>query len=328
MKPRLIPVVLALAQLASTPLSGQVPAESLLVHLPLTNDLKDHSPSQHWVTVSGKVSLREGAAYFRGQRDWLELPHLPLNDRAFAVGFWVRLTGDHPIYGLVEQRAARGRNQHFHLMLRGQLQPRLGFYLNDVVSPVPVANGKQWTHLLFQYTGTRQQIWINGRLIVERTARPYGGTSGKTYIGRNPRWRNVPARDFEGYMSDFRIYSRFLSGEEIANLARPMQLPVTAAATQASARPVGAEAQPRLGNIALPSSASIPFLSINQEELTIHGVAGQVYELQSSKNLEDWFPVATVTNRTGSVRLIDRANGRAGRSFYRVLVTAAGSSQN
>lgn len=299
-----------------------------MAHLPLTSDLKDHSPSQHLVTVSGKVSLREGAAFFGGQRDWLELPHIPLNDRAFAVGFWIRLTGDHSIYGLMEQRAASGRNQHFHLMLRGELQPRLGFYLNDVVSPVPVLNGNQWTHLLFQYTGTRQQIWINGRLIVERTARAYRGTSGKTIIGRNPRWRNVPGKDFEGYMSDFRIYGRSLSGEEIATLAHPMRLPVTTAAKQALAQPVGAEAQPTLGNVALPSSASIPFLSINEAELTIHGVAGQVYQLQYSRNLEDWFSVATLTNLTGSVQLIDRAYGKAGQSFYRVLVTPAGSSRD
>jgi hypothetical protein len=81
--------------------------QGLSVYLPMTIDLLDHSAHKLPVTVSGKVVIQDGAARFEGKEDWLELPHVPLNNRPFAIAMWIKVTGKYPVYGIVEQRAAK-----------------------------------------------------------------------------------------------------------------------------------------------------------------------------------------------------------------------------
>jgi hypothetical protein len=195
------------------------PAADLLVHLPLSRDLEDLSPTRASVRIVGSIRVEGGVAHFPGDNNWLELPAIPFARRAFAVAMWIEVGGTAQAYGLLEQRAANVQNQHLHLMLRGMLQPRLGFYVNDARSMTTLPRDT-WVHLLFQYTGTHQQIWIDGVLDTEREAAPYEGAPTTTAVGRNPRWSNVDARDFEGRMRDLRVYGRALTLEEIGALSR------------------------------------------------------------------------------------------------------------
>lgn len=186
----------------------------LLLYLPLAENLNDHSGNGHPIVNQTNVRIQNGAAYFDGLTNWLEAPNLPLNSGPFAVSMWIKPTGKHPMYGLLEQKASGKNNQWLHLMLRGGRQPYLGFYINDAISPedVPV---NEWTHLVFQYSGKRQEIWVNGQFLCARDSRAYGGKGGTLRIGYSPRWNNVPSRDFEGYMRELRIYNRALTEPEI-----------------------------------------------------------------------------------------------------------------
>lgn len=266
--------------------------QALLLHLPLTNDFKDQSPQRYEVDTEGAVEIRDGSAWFGVGAKWIEAPHLALNARPFAVALHVRPVG-HQHYGLVEQRGGTVGSQHLHLMLRGRLQPYFGFLGHDLMSPVSIPTN-QWTHLVFQFDGTRQQIWMNGDLICEGRAPAYAGTSGATRLGRSPRWSNVAAQDFEGGVRDVRIYGRKLSFEEIARLNNPAKTPAS-------------------------SDAPVPLLSSKGNTLTIRGTVGEVYEVEVTGNLDGpWQRLATLTNIAGYAQCPDPDAARPGDRYYRI----------
>lgn len=294
--------------------------QGLSVYLPMTIDLLDHSAHRLSVTVSGKVVIQDGAARFEGKEDWLELPHVPLNNRPFAIAMWIKVMGKFPVYGIVEQRAAKAPNQHFHLMLRDNLQPYFGFYVNDAMSPLTLPSNGEWAHLVFQYTGNHQQIWINGRLICERAATAYAGETGITTIGKNPRWDNVPAKDFQGFLRDFRIYARALSVAEIGLLQKP-QNDMTTAPLITTKTLAGTQRKAAISSATADVVAALPFLSIEGNKLTVSGESGQVYVLQATTNLfEGWQPVAVLTNLNGRVEFTDTDSASFGQRFFRVQI--------
>jgi hypothetical protein len=291
----------------------------LVAYLPFTQNLEDASPDKLPVKIKGEVKIENGTAFFPGGNNWLELPTLPF-DRPFAISVWIKTDGDE-MFGLIEQRQANKKNQLFHVMLREAMQPYLGFYLNDVVSPQSI-KAAEWTHLIFQYTGTHQEIWVNGQLLCSREAEPYDGSTGPTLIGKNPGWRNVPAKNFQGYMSELRIYGSALSSEEIARLN------VAPAGIELASN---SQENPKINPIQisnLTNSPTVisepvrPFLSIEGNMLTINGTSGEIYLLEATAHLTSpWESLATLTNLTGQVEFTDTDAANFSQRFYRVEVT-------
>lgn len=284
----------------------------LLVHLPLEHDVADVSGNHVRVAAHNEIEFVDGAAFFSGDETWLELPHVALDKRPFTVTLWIHVTGAHPMYGLVEQMDANRPHHWLHLMLRGSRQPYLGFYINDSISPQPIST-KQWTHLAFTYDGESQKIWVDGKPICFRKTSAYQGTSGPTIIGRSPRWNNVPSRDFQGFMRDFRIYDRALGEERIAELSG-REIPSIARAS--ATEPPEATGRARMG--------AIPFLRIEGGNLTITGEQGQIYEVFGTDDLtHPWASLATVTNHWGELTLVDPDYKAAHQRFYRVKFLGA-----
>lgn len=278
--------------------------QGLAVYLPFTGDLRDHSGRDVPIRVHGAVALTgEGGFFPGGHGDYLELPHIALNERTFSVAMWVKVAAKEPMWGLLTQRASGDPDHWLHLMFRGGLQPYLGFYINDAISPSPVQVA-EWVHLVFQYSGTRQEIWINGNPVCARESGPYKGTAGETFIGRSPDWYNVPSRNFHGLMRELRIYTRALSHNEI-NLLTGRE-----GEFSASSLP-----DPELSK-ALAADVGIPFLNITPGKLFITGEANQVYELFATADLNQPFePVATLTNTHGRVEFTDHS-GAMENKFY------------
>ena len=311
--------LLALAQPATL-------QQDLLAYFPMKTDLQDHSSRKQWVAVIGTVELKDEAAHFAGNGSWLELPHLPFDGPAFAVSMWINPESAHSVYGLVEQREVSSRNRHLHLMLRDASQPYLGFGGNDAISPIGIGS-PGWTHLVFQFTGTHQQIWINGQLICERAAKPYVGVKGLTRLGRSPRWTGSAGWDYQGLMREVRIYGRALSFSEVVSLHD-----APAAATSINRPPAKEALVPTSGDVSVPQAppgvvpGAVPFLSIEKDHLTINGSSGQIYLLQASTNLTvPWQPLALLTNLTGRLDFTDVDAGKFEERFYRIRVEAGGA---
>jgi hypothetical protein len=190
--------------------------EHLLLHLPLSSSLTDHSASAHKIELTGSVEVHDSAAHFPGDA-YLTLPHIPLNDRPFAFALWIKPEGKIVGYGLLEQSGG-GPGKMLHILLRDPDRPYFGFYMSDLRASQSIQPGV-WTHLAFQFTGTHQQIWINGQLAVERVSDPYQGETGDTLIGKAPNWSNVSTRCYTGAMRDLRLYGVALTAEQIRVLA-------------------------------------------------------------------------------------------------------------
>ena len=191
-------------------------AEGLVAFLPLGGSVEDARGGT--VRTHGDAAP-DGDAVRMDGTGWLELPHVPLHDHAHAFSMWVRPDGDADAMGLVEQRDANAGGRHYHLMLRGGGRPYLGFYMNDLIAPDPLQRGR-WHHLVFQYTGKEQEIWVDGSRVARRASAPYRGTTGATRIGRNPSWNNVGGTHFAGSMRRVRVYDRSLDGTEVERLFR------------------------------------------------------------------------------------------------------------
>lgn len=294
-------------------------ADGLFLHLPLTADLKDHSPNRHPIANVGKVEIRPEGAWFGGRKDWLEAPFIDLHDRPFAVAMWIKETTLHRQVGLVEQFDLNQRARHLHLMLRGNRQPYFGLLGRDSASPLSVPREQAWMHLVFQFTGEFQQIWIDGRLMVSLRSAPYRGTFGVTAIGKAPRWSNVNAEDFVGFMREVRFYHRALAVEEITELSDARWLPGSAgqlAASDNTAKELSNKPAPAS---MLPENAALPFLEIDGKRITVNGRPGQIYELQGTSDFDTWSPLGRSTNETGRVTYVEGGDTPE-MQFYRVLV--------
>ncbi len=313
--------ITALLYAASSP-AGALPQleRGLVVHLPLKSDLLDHAAKAHPVEVFGRVELRDGGAWFAGEKDWLDVPFVPLNDRPFAIAVWLKPAGSEPTYGVLEQWDKNVPGHILHLMLRNGLSPYLGFYVNDLVSPVALSNAGTWQHLVFQYDGTYQQIWINARLIGRRAAEPYRGTAGKTLLGKSPGWSNVPAKNYTGWMSDFRIYDRALAFDEIDALAA-----TTPRAFESVVATLSVPLLPRsAGSVAHAGSSEVPLLSIEADKLQLRGEPGQEYVVEASEDLVNWEELGTVI--VGLEGVADSADADAAQfrqRFYRIRYPGA-----
>ena len=146
-----------------------------------------------------------------------------------------------------------------------------------------------------------------------------------TTIGKIPRWRNVPGKNFQGSLLDFRIYQRTLDQREIVALA----------SADNSARAVAARAAQKINSpdlspqtrasreamaSVLPSDISLPFLEIDQHQITINGQAGQIYSLEDTTDFNQWTRIALLTNQTGRV-VFDWTDAATGpQQFFRVQV--------
>lgn len=297
----------------------------LVLHLPLTTDFKDHSDASHVIHVVGKVRVETDGAFFGGRRDWLEAPHIPLNQRPFAIAVWIRETSGQPTIGLLEQFDLNRPLRHFSLMLRETRHPYLSFMGMDLFSTLNVSSN-EWVHLVFQYTGEEQQIWLNGRLLCSREGPPYEGDSGVTAIGKMPRWTNVPGKDFVGHLRDFRIYHRALDHQEIGTLAGLNQ-PIARAATEANPAqslipPLGEREQATRKAMSqlLSADPALPFLQITGRQIIVNGQVGQVYTLESSGNLQEWYPLVRMTNQIGRAVYEDPDQPFSPMQFFRVKV--------
>ena len=302
----------------------------LTLYLPLTTDLEDHSVARLPIKVKGSVRTDPEGAFFNGDGDWLEAPHVALDHRPFAIAFWMKDATSEQSVGLVEQLDQNTALRHFHIVLRKERQPFFSFYAARFISPLSIPADQEWVHLVFQYTGEEQQIWINGRLICTRETPPYEGTSGVTTIGKLPRWRNVPGKNFEGHLRDFRIYDRTLDPGEIALLSRPLRVAPITLVNDAQTGNSPDLSQKTLASRAameriLATDPSQPFLQINNSELVINGRPGDIYTLQAATDLNDFQPLTLITNQTG--RLIYPLAGMSAEDrqrFFRVKVESGG----
>jgi hypothetical protein len=124
----------------------------------------------------------------------------------FTLEAWVNLdsvTGDQPLFSI----GSAANNSQLHCVIRSG-KPYLGFWSPDLASTTVLSTGT-WYHLAFVYSGTQQQIYINGVLDCSATVGAFAGTVSNGTIAQYASYK------LSGKMKDFRIYARAKSAAEL-----------------------------------------------------------------------------------------------------------------
>lgn len=230
MKFRILPSILVVLLIgASTALAKppKAPAEKvelkkdLELWLPLQNGFRDYSKNHHVGEVNGNLRIESDGARFDGEGDHIIFPNLPLSESSFAISMWIRVSGNFGNYGILQQKNSGQKHEWLHLMLRDRMNPFFSFYVANAMGESRFGKLDGWQHLLVQYDEkkSRAEIYVDGRLEVSKKQPPFRGEGGKFIIGLTPKWSNVPAKDFEGSLSEFRVYTRVLNKKEVSYLA-------------------------------------------------------------------------------------------------------------
>lgn len=190
--------------------------DDVLVHLPLTEDINDHSGNEVTVTpVSGSPSFSTGYAKFqRSSNHALDLPELPDLAGDYTKAFWVEI----PSIGASQHLLSTSQSSpsaYIYATAERNLEsdrgipsstPRVSLYING------------WSHAAVTYeasTGTFRS-YINGALIRAETgiAELDDPTERIIRIGNNP----ALSAGFNGRMASVAIIKRALSYDEILKL--------------------------------------------------------------------------------------------------------------
>jgi hypothetical protein len=171
-------------------------------------------------TVSGGVSIEDGAMAFDGVDDYVNIGavqdgltqltecgwiYMPTNTRLdSSVGFINTLGGQSRLNLYVKETG------HLAYQLRNETSSTTGETMGSF-------NLDTWQHLCGVYDGTYIKGYINGINIYDKTSETITGVtfgSHSVYIGRD-NWNPTPNK-FNGSIDDVQIYDRALSEDEIS----------------------------------------------------------------------------------------------------------------
>jgi len=167
-------------------------------------------------TLYGNALVLDGAMYFDGLNDVVEIPHsaqLPLVDTSLTVEAWIRaasFANDRTILGEWDT-SVNGTNERLHLIIRDR-RPYLGFSYNDLCSQQSLQENN-WYHIVWSYqlqNGT-MTIFINGQ--------PDGSATGRHSLNQvrdlriGSRWSG---NYFHGQIAELRIWNYAHTQDEIA----------------------------------------------------------------------------------------------------------------
>ncbi|MBM3238210.1 LamG domain-containing protein [Candidatus Poribacteria bacterium] len=171
--------------------------------------------------VDGKFGK---ALLFDGEDDYVEVEeYIPLDNRPFTLEAWVyRAKNQKESWdAILTQIESLSGSKGLHFGMRRDNEGAvftLAFYGNDVNSTVPIEK-ETWYHLTGVYTGKKQQLFINGKLNIERDAAPYGGTKGNIFIGVRPEMEGAApgthGLHFDGIIDELAVYQKALTEAEI-----------------------------------------------------------------------------------------------------------------
>jgi len=218
--------------------SGEFPTDGIVGELLFDGDFAERS-KRFITTPKGSPSLVEGfdgkqAARFKAGTDWLQLGTgtSRLGGTAYSASFWIRPEerGSLNVYSLTMFVGSAGREHYLYLggddaATQGQrvfLATRglTSVHSSDDRAYVPNLMGR-WTHVVVTYAGggpSQAQnfaVYIDGsRIELVNSSNPIAGSGAGNGLGTY-----APSASFR--LDDFRLYSRPLSSDEVAQLHKP-----------------------------------------------------------------------------------------------------------
>jgi len=164
-------------------------------------------------TITSKTLFKSvESAYFNNSS--LKTNTITFHNKPFSISVWLYQTksGQCPI---ISQKKFLSSFKNLVFLKQADNTYRFSLFDNiDFDTPAYPQDVNNWVHLVFQIdTNKNAQIWRNGILDASKIIHSfYDLDNADVIIGA---WENM---NYEGYMDDFRIYDRSLTGNEIKYL--------------------------------------------------------------------------------------------------------------
>ncbi|MDM8529971.1 glutaminyl-peptide cyclotransferase [Anaerolineales bacterium HSG25] len=206
----------------------------LVAHYPFSGTIVDNSEQNQPVTAHGNLTFSmdrfgnsNNAYQLDGTDDYLEIPDADSLDMVSELSlvvwlYYVPQTKADSYYTILEKNDTTNGDSPYGMWLIGDtvefcIEPATDMgqrCLNSTISLEP----NRWHYLVGQYDGTQSSLYINGKLVEERTDAQSAIAKNETqlFIGSDPHQPTVLFT--QGAIDDIRIYNRVISPAEIETL--------------------------------------------------------------------------------------------------------------
>ena len=162
----------------------------------------------NWDSNTSKYSVSQ---VFNGSDNAIQTPNLTtmVTDKNYTIACWTYKT----VIGTKNYQTIYGGPSGFELEARNTSNTSPAFRIHNWGGGTVAYEFNKWYHFCFVHTESDSKLYINGEL--KLTGSSANVPSGNYFIGA---WSNAASQNYEGLMSDFRIYATALSADDVLSL--------------------------------------------------------------------------------------------------------------
>ena len=148
---------------------------------------------------------------FNGTDNAIQTPNLTtmITDKNYTIACWTYKT----VIGTKNYQTIYGGPSGFELEARSGSSTSPLYRIHNWGGGTTAYNFGEWTHFCFVHTDSDSKLYVNGELKITGTS--VNIPSGNYFVGA---WNTSTSQNYEGNMSDFRIYATALSADDVKSL--------------------------------------------------------------------------------------------------------------
>ena len=179
--------------------------------------VEDSSGYEHNGTITGTLTLNSNTArysaatYFNGTDAAIQIP---FNDCIKTDDYTVSVWTYKSVIGEKAYQTILGGPSGFELEARSNTSTSPLYRIHNWGGGTTAYDLNKWNLFTFVRTASDSKLYVNGELKLTGTA-GNAPPSGNYFIGA---WKTATQQNYDGYMSDFRIYTTALSADDILQL--------------------------------------------------------------------------------------------------------------
>ena len=162
-----------------------------------------------WTSNTAKYAVSQ---VFNGTDNAIQTPSLPtmITDKNYTIAVWIYKT----VIGSKGYQTIYGGPSGFEIEARNGSANETKFVPWNWGKPMASYELNEWNHCVFVHSDADCKIYLNGEYIATGTAKASNPT-GNYFVGA---WNTATQQNFDGLMSDFRIYATALSADDVKSL--------------------------------------------------------------------------------------------------------------
>lgn len=163
-------------------------------------------------TVSNNTPKYNVSTVFNGTDNAIQTPSLPsmISDKNYTIAVWIYKT----VIGSKSYQTIYGGPSGFEIEARNGGANETKFVPWNWGKPMASYELNEWNHCVFVHSDSDCKIYLNGEYIATGSAKA-ANPSGDYFVGA---WKTSTGQNYEGLMSDFRIYATALSADDVKSL--------------------------------------------------------------------------------------------------------------